>query len=265
MKTALAYSGAGANIIIEVGFAKAFRDLGMSYDFINGSSSGAIISAFVHASQLDVLEQIVLTARDRDVFNDTPWELFGAGMCLLDNSPLRKLLQEKLDCNALRKAGKSCIANVSDLGSATVREYELTTLDDADLIQAIIMSTSIPLAFAQTHGLVDGGVLRNYPLLNGLAEKADRVIVFVPNTFTPAEPTNIKDLIGAYVSASLTNQLNSLEYSLQYLKANAETYIVQMTEPTGIGLLDFDGLGSLEKRQAYIELGYQTALKALKK
>jgi predicted acylesterase/phospholipase RssA len=264
MKTAIAYSGAGANIIIEVGFAKAFKDMGLTYDFINGTSSGAIVSAFVHAGQLDVLEHIALTATDKDIFTHAPWDLLSKSrLCFLDNAPLRKLLTRNLNCAAVRAAGKSCVVNITDLKTWTIKQYELTRLDNADMIEAIVISTSLPIAFAQSNGLVDGGVLRTYPLYDGLASRADRVIIFIPTKAAPFRPRNLKQMIEVYLLATVNNQLQSLQLALEYLSSKAEIIVVQVKKPTGIGLLNFDALGNAGQRQSYIELGYEIAKDAL--
>ena len=261
--TALAFSGAGANIIVEAGFAKAFRDSGLDYSYVDGTSSGAIAGAFFHSGQIDVLESICLRAKDKDIFSFAPWKLFGPSISLLDNAPLKRLLKTNLNCEALRRAGKSCVVNVSDLGSWTVKQIELTLLDDDDMVEAIVLSTAVPIAFPQTNGLVDGGVLRDYPLLNGLVEKADRVILFIPNTINPMVPKTLKQMIGSYVAASINNQLLSMKLLLTDLPM--EVTIIEPEKPTGIGLLDFNGLGSEKARQAVIDMSYQLAKTALSK
>lgn len=261
MKTALAYSGAGANIIVEAGFAKAYRDSGLDYDYVNGTSSGAIVSAFVAANQVDDLEQLVLTCHDKDVFHFQPWRLFDVNsLSILSNTPLKQLLKKHLDCAAIRASGKSCTVNVSNLKTWSCIQYELAELSDDDIIQAIVMSTAIPIAFPHSKGLVDGGVLRDYPVLNAFAEKADRIVLFVPNSMTPAKNlNNIVDMINACVAAQLNNQLISLKQTLQFCPPQAEMIIIEPLVSTGIGLLNFDALGSVVKRQGYIDIGYKTA------
>jgi hypothetical protein len=70
-------------------------------------------------------------------------------------------------------------------------------------------------------------------------------------------------MIDVYIGASITNQLQSLRLALEYLSTKADIIIVELKKPTGIGLLDFDALGSTEQRQQYIDMGYRAAKAAL--
>lgn len=263
MKTALAISGAGAGLLTEVGQLKAYRAAGLSYDFIIGTSSGGIAAAFYHAGQLDVLEQLCLEIQEHEVFKDAPWEALTKSECLLDNSPLRNTIKKHLDCAALRAAGKSCKVNTTDLATWTIKQFELTQLSDDEILDAILISTSIPVAFPQRNGLVDGGVVDDYPVLDALAEQADQIILLVANTQQPESPKNLKEMIGQFISISIGNQLTSLKRSLELLSAKAQIIIVEPDKPTGISVLGFNDLGDKVQRQAHIDNGYQIAFPVL--
>jgi predicted acylesterase/phospholipase RssA len=265
MKTALVIAGAGAKILVEAGMAKAWEASGLKYDYLVGTSSGAITAACLHAGQIPELINFCLKVRNKDVFSLAPWKALGSEACFLDNAPLRKSLASILKCENIRANPVSCVVNATSLLTWSVQQYELGKLNDADMIEAILTSTAVPAAFPKKQGLVDGGVCDDYPVWQGLADNVDRVVVFIPSTKECADQSGVKNLVMSLFSIMIYNQLEDVLRAISLMKTNTEFVFVQPPAPVNIGLLDFDGLGTPTQRAAYIEYGFQLAAEKLQK
>lgn len=278
-RTAAAFAGAGARILYECGAAEAIRDIIKSGKMdelvtLTGTSSGVITSAFYASKQLDVLHDLCLTIRNKDIYSWAPWKLFTKEACLFDNAPLRKTLESNLNCQALRDFCKDgngpILANITDLTKWHDIEPNLCVLNDEDIIDAIIKSTSVPGAFPVLDNCVDGGVVDNYPIFDALAQQVDRIILISTSAVEIAPVHNIRDILSQFISITMYNQLSSAKRMLELVHLKnpdiqlTELIIVEPKTPLNIGLLDADHLGTVEQREAFIKIGYDLTMEALK-
>lgn len=266
MKTALVFPGAGAKIVVELGFAKAWRDSGRKYDCILGTSAGSIVSACLHGNQLDDLERLLLTIKNKNVYH---WDLlnaFNSKASILSNAPLRKVLTKLLNPAKIRaNTSATCKVIATDLATWNAKSFDLTKLTDEEIINALMASTAVPVAFPCVDYLVDGGVVDDYPVYDALAEEVDRIVVFNTSNLQPRPINNILDMIGQIIGLSFYGQFISTFKGLEVLKPKAEIVLIQVQEATGIPLLDFDALGKPEQRQKLIDNAYTLASTAISK
>lgn len=265
--TALVFSGAGAKIIVEAGMAKAFVDSGLDYDYVIGTSSGAIVAAALHAKQMDKFLELMMTIKNRDVHRWAGLKVFTEKAYYYNNAPLRKTISNFLDTDAIKeniRDGRECLVNVCDLktwSDMNIIFNEEMTHDE--IVESIIASTAVPCAFPYEHGVCDGGIVENYGLFDALAQNVDRVIMFVTTTKNPGKVHNIKDMLGEMISLMLYNQFQTAMRAVELFKSTTEIHVVQVPHTPNIPLLDFNKMGSKKQREEYIAMGYDCAMSVL--
>src|SRR5206468_4014213 len=75
-KVGLLCNGGGARGICQSGSLRAFHDLGFTYDTVYGASVGSLNACLVHQDQLDLMTEIWMTVRNKDVYSWNPLDLF---------------------------------------------------------------------------------------------------------------------------------------------------------------------------------------------
>ena len=264
MKTCLAFSGAGAKVIYESGNALAWQQSGLQYDAVIGTSSGAITAAFLHAGQVEELVDVCLKVRNKDIYSLAPWKLMTKDACVLDNAPLRKLLKSRLDTGKLRMNPKKCIVNATDTRTWKAKSFELSKLSPDAIIDAIVASTSVPVAFPRRNGLIDGGTVDNYPIMDAVTDQVDRIILFTPSMVEPIEVKNALGALNEFISITLYSQMLNQLRAMAALKSHVELVVIQPQQPVNIGLLDFSAIPSIAIRREVIDAARRQALARLK-
>jgi predicted acylesterase/phospholipase RssA len=137
------------------------------------------------------------------------------------------------------------------------------------MLDSIIKSTAVPVAFPLKDGCIDGGCVRNYPIVDALGQQVDEIILVVTATIEPKPIGNIFDIIGQFISIVLYNQLTEAKKLLELVYIQnpnmrlAKLIVIQPDKPTNIGLLNIDKIGNREQRQAFIDSGYNLAMEIL--
>ena len=172
---ALVLSGGGGRGAYEVGVMQACAERDFHFDWIVGTSIGAINACLAGQNDLDKLIDLWLRIRSQDIYKfPDPGHLrrvvFGQQLGLLDTSPLENLLRSCINLERL-KAGPSKVGFVTtDLCNLTTR---LITVDEInsqdDLIDVLMASSAIPLLFPPRRLFgegcwIDGGLVRNTPI-----------------------------------------------------------------------------------------------------
>lgn len=252
--TALSWAGVGCRAIWEQGVAEAIEeDPDFVYDMLFGVSSGAFICAFMAAGQLPRLREIFMTIKDSDVYSSNYLKAFGHQACIYDNAGLRKLLKDNLDFKALAAFPKPVTIYAADLHTWGARKYELNKLTPDEVVEAIIASSAVPVFFPCNNGLVDGGVVNDYPIADAFSSKADRMILCTAATVEPSIPANALQMGEKVISIFIYNQLTLTLNLLSVLNPQFPFFVIQPETPLNIGLLDFSGLGSKEERKALMD------------
>ncbi|MEW5819103.1 MAG: patatin-like phospholipase family protein, partial [Cyanobacteriota bacterium] len=204
-------SGGGAKGVFEIGVACALAKAGMLPDVIVGTSVGALNAAALAEGDVDNAVRLWKEISKDKVYKSKVGSIVIKGLgqilnwlgiknpakikSILDNTPLRKLVREEANPDELFKKGKklpvelmfgvTALNNGKEGLYATAGLYdklkeeydeneihELFKLDAKNFEDALIASTSIPLAFPavqiKDELFVDGGTGNNTPAKNGV-------------------------------------------------------------------------------------------------
>jgi NTE family protein len=204
---ALVLSGGGGRGAYEAGVAKACAERDFHFDWIVGTSIGALNAALVGQNDLDMLETMWRKIRTSDVYKlPDPGHLrrviFGQQLGLLNTDPLERLLRNSVNIDKL-KAGKTKVGFVTTdlcgLGTRVITGDEIETQDD--LIDVLMASSAIPLLFPprRLHGegcWMDGGLVRNTPIQAAISLGATEIyaVLVEPNSVDTC-PTSMMQLV----------------------------------------------------------------------
>lgn len=204
---ALVLSGGGGRGAYEAGVAKACFERDFHFDWIVGTSIGALNAALVGQGDLVLLEEMWQRIKSSDVYKlPSPNQLrrvfFGQQLGLLDTAPLESLLRSSISLERL-KAGRSKVGFVTTdlcgLGTRVFTGDEIASQDD--LIDVLMASSAIPLLFPprRLNGegcWMDGGLVRNTPIQAAINLGATEIYaVLVEPTSSSACPSSLTQLI----------------------------------------------------------------------
>jgi NTE family protein len=217
-KIGLTLSGGGAKGLAHIGILKAIDSAGLSIDYITGTSMGSIIGSLyaagysadsilyigrhIHWDQLlsnqSSLRNIIMEEKDEYGKYDLelPWvnHFFRISTGVLEGQELWLKFSEMLfpvykikNFDSLDIPFK-CIATDISTGQAVV-------LDSGEIVTAVRASMAIPSVFTaveyQGHLLVDGGIVRNFPVKDVREMGAQFVIGSnVTSSLLPANKVN---------------------------------------------------------------------------
>ncbi|MCI8343334.1 MAG: patatin-like phospholipase family protein [Clostridia bacterium] len=160
-KLGLALGSGGARGVSHVGFLQALEEAGIRADYVTGCSMGSIVGALYCAGiDMKTVKEKVLKLKLSQIasLNVTPIHANG----LFRMNKARKLLEEYMgDISFSELKIPFCCVSV-DMVSG-----KLIALNEGNVIDAVIASSSIPGAFTPVMKdnmmLVDGGVLERVP------------------------------------------------------------------------------------------------------
>lgn len=154
----LALGGGGARGAAHIGVFMELEQLGLTPDFVVGTSIGGIVGALI-AAGLDS-EQLI------DVFQQMqfgkmyalPWRK----PAMMDTHKLEKLLRKTIGVRQFEELDISLALVTTDL----IDRVEVV-IDKGDIVSAVLATTAFPVVFPPVtrdgKTLVDGGVLNNTP------------------------------------------------------------------------------------------------------
>ena len=197
MRRALVLSGGGSRGAYEVGAWQAFRELGVRFQAVYGTSAGAINAALFAQGDLKMATSLwesinvkqLMNAEDEDFAIDSmisrkrdviPFLIENARHLQVDTAPLEALLNAHLDEGAVRAGGM-------ELGIMTVRVPQLTPvpmrlrdMKPGTLSDWVIASAScfpvFPMRRIDGDRFVDGGYFDNMPIDMAIADGADEIV-----------------------------------------------------------------------------------------
>ncbi len=182
----LALGGGGAKGFAHIGVLQAFREAGIKFDVVAGTSIGALVGAVYAADKLDEMEKQVRRVRLTDIpFLLSPtWSRQGffSGKSFLD------MLTNVVGVENIEQLPIPFAAVCVD-----VRKGKTVTLDKGSLTFAVRASASLPAVFTPvvrgSELLVDGGTLDPVPVEAARALGADLVVAveLFGNTDDPKE------------------------------------------------------------------------------
>ncbi len=244
---ALVLSGGGGRGAYEVGVAKACADRDFHFDWIIGTSTGALNATLMAQKEVSVLESVWRRISARDVYKlPNPGHLrrliFGQQLGFFDTSPLEGLLRQHADLKKL-KAGQTKVGFVTtDLCSLKTR---VITSDDIssqeELIDVLMASSALPLLFPPRKLLgegcwIDGGLVKNTPIQAAIRLGATEIYaVLVEPSSEDSCPTSLFRLIARLLEILLDHSARS---GIAHVKDHN-----RMTEATNSGIASGTGNG----------------------
>lgn len=236
-KVGLVLSGGGAKGLAHIGVIRSMEQAGLSPDFITGTSMGSIVGAlYAIGYSADEIEAIVKTLdwdallSNKIPLNEITFEekqYYGRYIAELPVEGIKVSLPRGLidgqklsdKISRLTRAAHD-IEDFNDLPipfacvGANIATGEPVLLSKGSLTQAIRASMAIPTVFTpvEIDGklLVDGGLVRNFPVQEVLDMGADIVIgVFVSSDLNPKEElNNLLSLLtqSAYVTSAFDSR-----------------------------------------------------------
>lgn len=268
-KRSLNIVGAGARGIYTAGMLKAFHEItGGDFDEMYCCSSGSLSGALYAQGDLDLLEHVWLTIRNRDVRIFNPLKIFGKEACLYDNTPLEKTLRKYIDIEKIRLRRKPVYVSMTSLrNSGNVRFRLDVPRTDIDPIYPLIASASPPILAdpikIQGTTYYDGGCSDLYGVHAAALSGATEIVILHPNR--PSEWTirNILDAHDFMMSVPMFNIYQTEKEALDLLPPDRRPRLIEvMPEQRMPGTLydfDFKGLD----RKALIKAGYDLAYRFL--
>lgn len=279
-KTALLLSGAGARGACQVGYLKAVRDLGIDYETTYATSGGSLNGLLLYQDDLELLEHLWLTIKNKDVFNINynPLSFFTGKAALYDSSPLRKLLEKHVNFDKIQQNPKTLYINVTDLITWQPLSFDVRDLTESGIVDVVLASGSIPPLFPSVKfrefQLVDGGLTNNYSIIQAMEDGFDTLISLSPSVFDPQPVNNLYEVLLATIGmpvynyydrevACLTNHNKLIDRANVDVEPDyRKIRLVQVRPPTafGIKLLDFD---NRIDRKELIKYSYEFAKRTL--
>jgi NTE family protein len=257
-KTALVLCGGGALGAVEVGLYRALVELGLRFDFVVGSSIGAVNGALIAAGLTPAeMEELWRGPKTRDVLGPA-WQamrlLWGAPSDY-DNGRLRRFLQKTLPVSWFQQLKVPLYVVATDLKTG-----EAVVLSQGDLIESILASTALPGLFPPVlwrgRHLVDGGLSDNVPIEVAVARGAKRAIgILCGCGQMPWRRPGLISILGQSFALALQARFRA---DLRYYRDRVDIRILDPCPGRSLPLLDFDHAWEL------IEPAYEHALRQLK-
>ena len=193
----------------------------MEFDWIIGTSTGALNAALIAQRDLGNLEKLWKTIGARDIYKlPNPGHLrrllFGQQLGFFDTSPLETILREYCSLDRLRSSGVKVGFVTTDLCSLKTK---LITVDDItsdeELVDVLMASSALPILFPprrlRGEGCwIDGGLVRNTPIQAAIRLGATEVYaVLVEPSPDNTCPTSLYKLISRLLEIMLDNSARS--------------------------------------------------------
>lgn len=254
---ALVFSGGGAKGAYEAGIAAAFVAGGVPIKLVAGTSAGALNATLVAGGQLDFLEEMWRSITREQVYRLRPsvffagflpgwltlWALNEAGS-LFDPSPLRDLIEARVDLERVRRSPVRLVIVTADLSAREKRLFDNQSVS----VDALMASVAVPGAFppAAVDGtlLFDGGLTGRAPVLDALESGVDVERVVVVMSYAEAErgepPTTIRRAVEAAFEMGMTSQIRRDVELARLRHPGVEIRLLTPTAPLDLRPLDFE-------------------------
>jgi len=287
-KRGLVLSGGGGRGAYQAGVYKYLEEIGFVPDIIAGTSVGAI-NAVAIASGMKAFELCELWAEinSDDVFRLSFWKtiwrfLVRSFSPLADITPLKRLLEAKLNLENLRTSNQQIFISAVNILTAELKFYTNRDIE----IPHILASSAIPLVFPWQYidGMPywDGGLMANTPIQPVIEAGAREIVVILLSPVGGKTELGLPrskresiervfelSLIGSYqlVSSYLhkekekVSRMNFFEqflYTFGHDSKGVKIYTLSPSEPLGLGSIMRFTPGQSRK---LIEKGYTDARK----
>jgi len=240
MKLGLVLSGGGARGIAHIGVIKAFEEKGISFDYISGTSAGAIVGSlsaygYTPEDMLRIIQDISILKHIRPALNLKGFiKMDGIGEVLMKYMPENSFSHLKIDLT---------------VAATNIKTGKVHYFNSGDLVKALLASSCIPVIFhhISIEGIdyVDGGITNNLPV-EPIRDKCGFVVGshtnFIGSDF---HDLNMKSLVER-------TMLIAISGNVYPKKSKCDLFI----DPPGLS--QFNGF-DLRKAQKIYEMGYEFA------
>lgn len=230
----LVLGGGGAKGCYHVGAWEAFKELGIQFDAVTGTSIGALVGAFYVQQDINPVVDFVLGMKPTEIAEELPYmpntyrEKVRGTKTVIEF--LMKYMYDKMDITPLRnnfekifdyeKFRQSPINYACMTYNDTLQEGQAFTKDQitADNAESVIMASAacypaFPKVQIGDQVYMDGGYADNVPielLLQIQPEASERVVIDIHNPQDPIPPACREDM---KLIQPLINPGNSLDFS----------------------------------------------------
>jgi NTE family protein len=238
MTTGLVLSGGGARGMSHLGVIKALEEAGVKFDYIAGTSAGAMIGALYSYGYKP--EEILKFVESTSLFRALriAWTWKG----LLSIESLHEVLDKYLPINSFDALKIPLVVAATD-----IKNGEIEYFSKGELIAPLLCSSCVPAVFNpyRFNGTlyIDGGVLDNLPV-KAIKDKCD-VIIGSHCNFINAE-FDVKNL-RSVIERTLLMAINGNS-------TISKTLCTVLIEPPEVG--KYSGF-ELAKAREIFEIGYQ--------
>lgn len=258
-KTALVISGGGSKGAFAVGALKfLIGELGLKFDILAGTSTGALITPLIAADGKDALptlETEYTTVKTDDILSGTPaLRVIGGKPSLYDSGPLEKRIAKHITqalYDKVRTGPRQLAVTTVDLmdgrlvyyqsgGSPIVTDEPVVQVSSLDQFRrAILSSASIPVAMPPvvnsrdaTHrddGFVDGGVREYVPIEVAIDAGATEICCIILSPLFEKRPPftkrfgNVFDVLQRSIDL-LTEEVGASDLKLSQLYTRARLH-----------------------------------------
>ena len=254
---ALIFSGGGAKGAYEAGVAAAFLAKGVPIRLVAGTSAGALNATLVAAGQGGLLEETWRSLTREQVYQLRPsvffmgllpgwltlWRVNAAGS-LLDPSPLRELIESRLDLERVRRSPIRLVILTADLDRRVKRLFDNQSVSVDALMASVAVPGAFPPAMVDGSLLFDGGLTGRAPILDALESGVDVRRGVVIMSYAEGErgsaPTTIHRAVEAAFEMGMVTQITR-EVELARLRfPQVEIHLLTPTAPLDLRPLEFE-------------------------
>ncbi|MCI0450593.1 MAG: patatin-like phospholipase family protein [Chlorobi bacterium] len=223
----LVISGGGSKGAFAVGVLKyLIKEKGLDYDFISGTSTGALIAPLAATKEIDKLEEIYTTRTTKDILiKREPFAIENLPKInkfdsFFDVTPLRNLTKQELfpRYDAIMQSGKTLfftaiclqtgrVTYFASRNAESTSEFDLVVLNDKEeMLNAIMASANQPVLMPPVEfkpgtypirQYVDGGVREYVPIRGVIANNVEEIDVILHSPpFYPIKAERFSNIFG---------------------------------------------------------------------
>jgi NTE family protein len=255
--TALIFSGGGAKGAWEAGVAAVLIAKGVPIRLVAGTSAGALNATIVAAGQVNQLEELWRSITREQVYRLRPsvvfagllpgwltlWRVNVAGS-LFDPSPLRALIEARLDLERVRRSPVRLVIVTADLGRRAKRLFDNHSVSVDALMGSVAMPGAFPPARVDGAWLVDGGLTGRAPVLDALeaGPEVERAVVVMSYAEGEqgAPPTTIRRALEEALEMGMTSQIRRDVELARLRYPRVEVQLLVPAAPLDLRPLDFE-------------------------
>lgn len=257
VQTALVFSGGGAKGAWEAGVAAEVVARRVPITLVAGTSAGALNATLVAAGQVDLLEPLWREITREQVFFLRPsiffagllpgwltlWQVNRAGS-LFDSSPLRTLIESRLDLERVRRSPIRLLIVTADLERREKRVFDNRSVSVDALMAAVAVPGAFPPVAVEGRLLFDGGLTGRAPVLDALelGGTLDRALVAMSYAADErgSPPTTIRRAVEEAFEMGMTYQIQR-DVELARLKhPQVEIHLLAPSSPLRLRPLEFE-------------------------